>query len=69
MLSSKRTAKELFDENINPQLHPYSLVPQLRINEAYDTTGKPPVSQEDTDPHLYDEITLPAQNEPVYAEI
>ncbi len=61
MLSSKRTA----------QLHPneaYSLVPQL-INEAYDTTGKPPVSQEDADPHLYDEITLPAQNEPVYAEI
>ena len=59
-----------------PELHPneaYSLVLQLRRNDAYETTGKPPVSQEGTDPHLYDEITLRTQNEqtkePVYAEI
>ncbi len=71
MLSSKRRLKELVDDNINLQLHPneaYSL--QLKRNEAYYTAGKPPVSQENTDAHLYEEMTLPAQNdEPMYAEI
>ncbi len=73
---SKRSAEEVYDDNEHPRLHAneaYSLVLQLRRNEAYETTGKPSVSQEDTDPHLYDDITLPAQNnqtkEPVYAEI
>ncbi len=75
-LSSKRCTGKIYDDNQHPRLHPneaYSLVLQLRRNEAYETTGKLPVSQEDIDPHLYDEITLPAQNkqtkEPVYAEI
>ncbi len=62
------------EDEINPQLHPneaYSRVLQLRRNEAYETTGKPPVSQEDTDTQLYDEMTLSGQQtkEPVYAEI
>ena len=60
-----------------PQLHSneaYSHILQLSRNEAYETTGKTSVSQEDTDPHLYDEITQPTKtgeqtNEPVYAEI
>ena len=72
-LSTKTIAEEVYNDNKHLRLHAneaYSFVIQLRRNEAYKTTGKPSVSQEDTGPHLYDEIPLPAQaKEPVYAEI
>ncbi len=62
-LSTKTSAEEVYNDNKHLRLHAneaYSFVIQLRRNEAYETTGKPSVSQEDTGPHLYDEIPLPA---------
>ena len=76
-LYTKRCMGKMYcDDNQHPRIHPneaYSFVLQLRRNEAYETTGKPPAFQESNGPH-YEEITLPKQNEPttlepVYAEI
>ena len=57
----------------NPQVIPneaYSVTLQMKENEAYETTLKEQISN--NEPHLYDEIDLlpvVSNRDPVYAEI
>ncbi len=56
---SKKSAEEVNCNIKNLRLHPNEIVPQLKTDnsEAYETVGKPPVSQVSTESHLYDEVT------------